>query len=417
MKILHMADLHFGPRFWRVVKEATQKAIAIAKSENCDLAILAGDTFDSAMSTHEPAFEAFLDVITDLSEIMPVLILQGTYSHDRPGAMSAITALGKLTEFPIYVAEGGPQRIMMVRTMTGFVFEPANDGQPPHDVRCILNLMPSLNAADPDVMQAGPDAWFHAQVQQWAPSNDAANDAGVPTVLVTHGTVRGARSECSDAIVSPDHVFNVDTLCAAHTQSVMLGHIHKHQSFAPTNDICQGIVYPGSISHLIHGHTDPVGAVIWDLSFSDDSEGPCWQFHPIPGRRLVTVEFPGIPDMDDLSEIADTCAPEDGVRIIWVVDQEHAHAVDTNAIRKLFSHVTAIVKLEGTINAVQSVRCPGMAMAPTTDGRLAAWTETTGDAASLPELLDRLEMLRSHAIAEINETIKAALKAAAGVQE
>lgn len=411
MKILHLADLHFGPRHWSVVKEAVQKAITIANNEYCDLAILAGDSFDCALATHEPAFEAFLEVITELSEIMPVLILQGTYSHDRPGAMSAVTALGKLTEFPIYVAEGGPQRVVLSCTMTGMVFEPADDGPPPHDARCIINCMPSLNAADPDIMAVGPDAWFRAQVEQWAPANDAANAAGVPTVLVTHGTVQGSKTECGDAIVSPDHVFTVDTLCAAHTQAVMLGHIHKHQAFEPTNDICQGIVYPGSIAHLVHGHTDPVGAVIWDLSFPEDCDEPCWKFHQIPGRRLVNIDFAGIPDMDDLAEIAATCAPEDGVRIRWVVDQEHAHSIDIPAMRKLFAHLTTPVKTEGRINAVQSVRCPGMALAPTTDGRLAAWTETTGDAESLPALRDRLEMLRAYTIAEINATLKVDLKA------
>lgn len=417
MKILHLADLHFGPRYWRVVKEAMQKAITLAKGEHCDLAILAGDTFDSALATHEPAFEAFIELITCLSEFMPILILQGTYSHDRPGSMSAITALGRLTRFPIHVVEGGPQRVVMSQTMAGHTFEAYETGPLARDAEAVICCMPSLNAADPDVMAMGQDTWFRARVEQWADANDVANEIGVPTVLVTHGTVQGAQTECGDAIVSPDHVFTVDTLCAAHTKSVMLGHIHKHQSFEPTNDICQGIVYTGSIAHLVHGHTDPVGVVVWDLSFDEDAPTPCWTFHPIPGRRLVNIDFSGLPDMEDLAEIAGTCAPEDSVRIRWIVDQEHAHAIDVPAIRKLFAHLQAPVKTEGRINAVQSVRCAGMAMAPTTDGRLAAWADTTGDNESLPALLDRLEMLRSQTLAEINATIKSALHAAAGVEE
>ena len=94
MRIAHFSDLHYCAKHLRWVDAAFGFAIAHAKKNGAEVAVISGDSFDAAISLHEPAVTAFIRRVKELAESMPVLILQGTHSHDRPGCLAPLRALG-----------------------------------------------------------------------------------------------------------------------------------------------------------------------------------------------------------------------------------------------------------------------------------------------------------------------------------
>jgi exonuclease SbcD len=195
-------------------------------------------------------------------------------------------------------------------------------------------------------------------------------------------------------MVSPDLEFSAENLAAADCDAVMLGHIHRHQSWSnvrtPSGALTT-IAYPGSLARLVHGHMDPVGFLIWDL---EPGKPGTFTFHESPSRQLLEIDFPGLPDMDEIRHIAAKAGPDDAVRIRWTVDEEHAAAVDKQAIRDLFVGVDSL-KLEPRVLPVQRVRAAGIGRAVTLADKLRHWAETTGSMEAMPRLLDRLEMVQA----------------------
>ena len=370
-RILHLADLHYCPKHLAWVDRAMTHAVDTGIAEGCHLAILAGDSFDHALSVHEPAFTAYVRQVVRLAEHMPVIVLQGTHSHDRPGSLDVLKALP--TKHPILVADA-----LESHTVAG--------------VR--VCTLPSLNKADPGIMAMGAHAWTAAALADLGADNAAARSLAYPTILVTHGTVTGCTTESGFAMVSPDLEFSVENLAAADCDAVMLGHIHRKQSWSnvrtPSGALTT-IAYPGSLARLVHGHTDPVGYLIWDL---EPGKAGTFTFHPSPSRQLLEITFAGPPDMDDLRALAAQAGPEDAVRIRWEIDEEHAASVDKALIRDLFAGAES-VKLEARVLPVQRVRAAGIGKAMTLADKLRYWAETTGSLPALERLTDRLALLQS----------------------
>jgi len=340
-------------------------------AQGCDLAIIAGDSFDSAMSTHEPAFAAFVRQVVRLAASMPVLVLQGTHSHDRPGSLDVLKAIP--TAHPIVVADALDEHTLAgVKVWT----------------------LPSLNKAEAGIMSEGAKHWTAKTLAGIGVSAKDARSLSYPTILVTHGTVTGCTTESGYAMVSPDHEFSIEALASADCDAVMLGHIHRHQSWpgvrTPSGALTT-IAYPGSLARLVHGHMDPVGFLIWKL---EPGKPGTFEFHASPSRQLLEIDFPGIPDMNEIRHIAAQAGPDDAVRVRWTVDEEHAAAVDKQAIRDLFAGVDSL-KLEPRVLPVQRVRAAGIGRAVTLADKLRHWAETTGSMEAMPRLLDRLEMVQA----------------------
>ena len=112
-KIAHFSDLHYCAKHLETVDAAFGEAIQQAIAENCALAIISGDSFDSALHVHEPAFAAYVRRMVQLASAMPVVVLQGTFSHDRLGMLDSINEIGQsATRHPILVADEPAQLIV-----------------------------------------------------------------------------------------------------------------------------------------------------------------------------------------------------------------------------------------------------------------------------------------------------------------
>ena len=389
MLIAHLSDIHYCDKYLDEVDRCMESAVTHIRATKPGLIVLSGDTFDHRLEQNSPALLAAVARVTQLGEIAPVLILQGTLSHDVPHAVDIFRNARGSTTWPVYVAD----RIEQVVLGYG-EFRPLADfdqGLPEDGV--LLSCLPAVNkgqvAAAVGAENAAEAVGEHvaALLRGWAPSHDAARAEGVPTVIVTHGTVSGALTEHGVPMAGLDHEYTTGALFASHATAVMVGHIHKHQAWARDDRL---IAYPGSLGRLHHGEYDPKGWLLWDVQ----AHTATLEFIATPARELVGIDFPGAPDMTELARIAAATPAHAHVRVRYSIDEEHRASVDRDAIAALFAGC-ADVRIEGAIVPVQRQRAAGIGQAVSLEERMRRWCETTNTAAE--PLVERLRALQAGA--------------------
>src|SRR5262245_53837343 len=103
MKIAHFSDLHYGDGHLAEADRCFAHAIARAVELGVAAAVISGDATDHALPLHHPAAERLARRVRELADHCPVLMLQGTYSHEPPGSLSILRLLG--ARHAVHVAE------------------------------------------------------------------------------------------------------------------------------------------------------------------------------------------------------------------------------------------------------------------------------------------------------------------------
>jgi len=388
MKIVQLSDIHYSDKHLEEVDRCMCAALDYIQQNRPDLVVLSGDTFDHRLEQNSPAFLTALLRVEQIRLYAPVLVLQGTLSHDSPHAIQAFDH--ESHESNVFVAERIQQilfspecggEFLLVEYMDDFKTEPGD---------LLISCLPSINkgqvAASVGAEKAAHAVGEHVAdlLRSWAPLNLQARAAGIPSIIVTHGTVNGAVTEHGVPMAGFDHEYTSGALFAAEASAVMVGHIHKHQAWEKDGRL---IAYPGSLGRLHFGEHDPKGFLVWDV----DAHGASAEFIPTPARELLEVTFPGSPDMVELARIASEAPAHAHVRIRYVLDEEHRASVDKTTMAALFAHC-AETKIEGRIAPVQRQRAAGISRHFHLREQLEQWCQHTGtDFRPLAARLDAIQ--------------------------
>ena len=364
IRVAHIADVHISPKNLYKTGPALEEAVTKAIAMGAELAVFAGDTFDASMGIHEPAVVFLVQQLRRLADAMPVVVIQGTFSHDRLGSLDLLQHVSSR----IYI-ETVPRHFHL--DIGGRVVE--------------IVCLPSTNKAG---RVGGKTA--QENLDTFQDHVEAARRAGYPSILIAHGTVLGSVTESGHAMVSPDHEFTAEQLLASGASAVMLGHIHRHQSFPDVSG--RVIAYAGSLARLVYGQTAPTGFLLWDVG----PESATFEFVPVKSPKMIALPFDGPPDIE---AVADAAGESDGAEVLisWQVDEEHRHSVDKDAIRLLFSQALDL-KLVEVVNPIQRVRAEGIGARRSLVDCLGVWAETTGT--SMDGLVVRLGMLQENQTVE-----------------
>jgi len=103
IRIAHFSDLHYGPKNMAEADRCFGAAIDQAIALGVQAAVLSGDSTDHALDLHSPAAERLVSQVRRLADHCPVLMLQGTFSHEPPGTLSIFKMLGG--RYPVHVAD------------------------------------------------------------------------------------------------------------------------------------------------------------------------------------------------------------------------------------------------------------------------------------------------------------------------
>lgn len=378
IRIAHFSDLHYGSSTLAEADRCLGHAIDRAMALGVQVAVFSGDATDHALELHTPAAARLVAQVRRLAEHCPVLMLQGTYSHEPPGTLALFRALGG--RCPVHVAER-IQQVALTRggcwtVSPGWRFEVL-----PADAVALFACVPSVNKATVAATVGAADA-AQATGEQlaqllagFAPSHRQARARGLPTVGVSHGTVFGCLSEHGVPMAGFDHEFTTGALFAAQAQAFLLGHIHRHQSWAQHGAAgTQVIAYAGSIGRFHYGEEGTKGFLVWEV----DAQGACCVLEPTPARRTVDIVFAGRPDLDALrAAVAREAVDGASVRVRWTVAEEDRAAVDRAAMLRVLEGA-AQTQLEGRIVPLVRTRAEGIARLARLEDKLRVWAEVTG---------------------------------------
>lgn len=395
MKIAQMSDLHYSPENLIEADRCFGYAVEAAILQKVQVAIIAGDSTDHKLDAHSPALFALARRIKQLADHCPVLLLQGTFSHEPVGTIQILQLIG--AKHPIIVAD----RIGQIGLTKDHQWVELSGLQSTHEMALVVTCVPTVNKAE--LLQSLPVEHVNVEMgnqlaavlESFSGVNAAWRSKGVPTVLVSHGTVDGSLNETGVPMAGLDHEFTQGSLFAAGCSATMIGHIHKHQSWKREHrGVAQAIAYAGSIGRFHYGEIGEKHFLIWSV------DAACATFSALvtPSRKMIDLTFDGIPDLDEISKIAEQCHGA-FVRVIYSVDEEFSQGVDRTAIKKLLAGA-AEVKIDGTILAIQRQRAPGISQLRTLHERFAMYCDVSNiDKNGLLERLYQLQTEEPEAIA------------------
>lgn len=401
MRIAHFSDLHYSEETLTEVDRCFTYAVNAAIELQVELAVVSGDATDHAQEAHSPAFMALARNIRRLADHCPVLMLQGTFSHEPPGTLDLFRLIGG--RYPVHVADRIGQ-VVLTRSGNWQASEGYRFERLPDDAALLASCIPTVNKAAL-VATVGATEAATAMGEQLsrllaglAPTHRQASAQGIAHTGVSHGTVHGCLTEHGVPMAGQDHEFNVGALFSAGASAFMLGHIHLHQSW---NEGTRQIAYPGSAGRLHYGEQAIKGFLLWDVG----ADGASFELVPTPARRTIELAFAGPPDIEALREMV-SANPVDGawVRLRWQVAKEERHGVDRDALLSVLAGAAG-VKLEGRLVPVARVRAAGMARCSQLEDQVRAWAQAVGTEAG--ELLDCLARLQNATPERIAEEILA----------
>lgn len=394
MRILHASDLHYSAANLAEADRCFGFSVETAIKRGVDLAIVSGDSTDHELSGHSPALRALAKRLKQLADHCPVLLLQGTFSHEPVGLLKILEMIG--ANHPIYVAD----KIGMVGVVGGEFVEyvPTGDLDAAYDL--VITTIPTVNKAELALAVGAENASVEmgnhlaSLLASFGPANAALRRRGVPTVLVGHGTVDSSLNEHGVPMAGLDHEFSLGALFAAGTDAGMLGHIHKHQQWERMHEgRIQRIAYAGSCGRFHYGEDGEKYALEWHVTAGAAE----FVAHVTPSKRMIDIQFDGVPDLEQLAGVAEACK-DSWVRVRYSVDEEFAKTIDRQAIKQILATATE-VRIEGEVLTIQRQRCAGISALGSITERFMRWCEFSNTPVS--GLEDRLAALQTMAPEDI----------------
>lgn len=94
LRLGHFSDLHYSPGHLAEADRCFGFAVDDAIASRCHVGVVSGDSTDHRLDAHTPALSALARRIHLLSAHMPVLMLQGTFSHEPQGTLDLFRLIG-----------------------------------------------------------------------------------------------------------------------------------------------------------------------------------------------------------------------------------------------------------------------------------------------------------------------------------
>jgi DNA repair protein SbcD/Mre11 len=383
MKVAHFADIHYCQKHLEEVDRCFTAAVdQLIADDDIDFVVIAGDSTDHQMAVHDPAFLALAKQVSRLASKWPVLMLQGTFSHEPIGVLRLLGLLSS----NIFVGE----RVETVCWSKGRGWATVDVDSLLDGCDFVVSCLPSLNKA---LHYGSGEGQYQAKLVSdltgFARVNSLAREKGVPSMLVSHGTVSGAVTEQGMTLNGTDHEYAASDLLAANASAVMLGHIHQYQRWA-TADGKRVVAYSNAVGRLHFGDHGDKGFLLWDVLADSAVESVV----KTPARNMVTWKFAGAPDKAEFERLlqiaADTC-----IRVDYAIDEEHVSTVDQKAIESaLLSAGAKLVKFERKIVRLERDKRSEVVSGQSVDALLASSmaAHQTPDSVR-PRLLEKLLQL------------------------
>jgi len=374
LKFGHTADGH-------VRKADKDEILRILKFifEDCDKRnvkgiLYPGDLFDGSITLgNDGPLNELLDLIFS-SVHQPFYLLQGTPSHDRPGAIKIFDRLRGFGR-NIYVMENPISYPLVISGLQEHVY-PAWDLDPSDGLPCgHISFLPALTKnylafdlkGTPEEINNGIRDKLRAILAGFAM---AAADSPRPHILCGHFTVVGAKTSTGQTMTGGDISISVADLELAKADYVALGHIHE----ASQPNLPDYISYAGSPLHLNAGELTPRGYKV--VTFNENGSLKDVEFIRTPStpRQIIDVFI-----TEEGINWADKICGEANVTIRVQGPDHLLTEVKMGEIEKLIAGINPVsVKMEKIITAETRVRAAELTNAKTLRAKLIEYGNAKG---------------------------------------
>lgn len=398
MKIIHTADLHFTnkPQLLADITKCADFLISVADQDKPDVIVIAGDLYDEGVQLGSPASLEAIDFIYQCGMIAPVLVIRGTTSHDAEGSIEPLNKLR--TTYPVYATDQIEQ-ICLYRGADNPYFDIPRDNTLP---LAVFSCLPSVNKANVMSCCAGSSITDTGRetidlvrdvLQSWGIINDQARGAGIPTILVGHGTITGSQLSTGQTMAGRDLEYTTGDLRLARCDLNVLGHIHKAQFWG-------NVFYSGSLTRLNYGESENKGFYLHEIA--GDGSPVRSRFIETPARSMRTKRPEGLPTLETVADVQDG----ELVRIVYEIAEEDVGKVDEQAIIAAALARGAIdVKIEKTVVPKVRVRAEGISREHTLLSKLQTWGDTTGREITVG-LAEKLALIEEAEVETVVNTYK-----------
>ena len=268
LKVLHIADLHFRSQWLELMVECFPTIIDAAQL--ADVVVVTGDVYDGPMPLDSEPVRTCRRFFSELSEVAPVLVVRGTFTHDR-NQLYHLTdinspAIMVVDEPGVAVLKGQDRRLVWCGENYKYMMK-AGASSP------LDNLVIGCLPEPPKVVETE-----HANglIQAICAGYRAAAPEDSPLVIAGHLGVSG--SELSNQSILGQYVAR--SVLEAADCPVFLGHIHKPQK------IGKQIFYAGSPWPLNYGENHLHGFYIHYLMAEGTMEST---FVECSQRKIVPI--------------------------------------------------------------------------------------------------------------------------------
>ena len=300
MRFLHTSDWHLGKRTDGRERTAEQREVLeeireIAERERADVVLVAGDVYDTYMPSAE-AEELFFDAAVKLAKDRMVVVVSG--NHDDASRLTAPAPMAKAHNVYLFgdvnepcVASAAGGRVRAVRAGKGFIVAENDKGERVYIAVCPY---PTEARFKEEVKE---DESFDDKMGRWLRAGLAANEEGLPTVLVGHFFVAGGQVSDSERPIDLGGARAVSKEVLPDCSYIALGHLHKRQTASRSKNA----FYSGAILEYAF---DEAG---WEKSVNvfEINGGRTENFRQIPltkGRKLMRLEADGYENALDVLE-------------------------------------------------------------------------------------------------------------------
>lgn len=251
MKILHLADIHAREKDIEEIEKCLGFMLDTAVEEETDLAVIAGDCFDSRdIKLDSQSAKLIIKTVSELANQCPVLIVLGTPSHDGTAPEILNYAQGA---HKIVVASKPDQINIRNEVIVSLIPQPTKQ---------FFQTQSGISDSNFEITQAMNGLFMGMGAR-------ASEHPDVPHILVGHWNVAGSKLSTGQVLVGHEIDIPYDSMMLAEPDLICLGHIHLPQQ------IGDRAFYSGSLYSLNWGEMERKGFYI----------------HTLDGKKLVESRF------------------------------------------------------------------------------------------------------------------------------
>lgn len=238
IKYLEVPDFHFSMK-WKDICIQNGKAVYDAIKENeIDFIVIPGDLHDKPiLSSNSGGLPVLIEIVKSWLSLCPVVAIEGTPSHDGPGAYAPLEEAGLVLLRPgkTYGLYREGERTYFNKNHCGKAIIEITESLRETSQDAILFGIPELNTenihARLNLSAEEANAEAIKQLSKYIETYIAPERARfpeIPAIGLLHGVVSDAGQEFSDDVIirASDIVIKTDVLARANLTRWSLGHIH-----------------------------------------------------------------------------------------------------------------------------------------------------------------------------------------------